>query len=151
MKIAVESSLMGGFNIKIRSDDSEAFHEAIESLKSCIAPSMRAWQPAAKCWHVADDGQGMMLAWFDYCRDELGAEVSWVKARRQERQTRAAPKAEADPFAVLHLLPTAPPELVKAAYKTLALLHHPDREGGDTTRMQIINAAYSEATQRLAA
>jgi hypothetical protein len=45
MKIAVESSLGGGFNIKVRSDDPDAFREAIEALKSCIAPSMRAWQP----------------------------------------------------------------------------------------------------------
>jgi hypothetical protein len=141
---------MGGFNIKVRSDDPDAFREAIESLKSCIAPSMRAWQPAVKSWHVADDAQDSMMAWFDYCRNELGAEVSWVKAKRQERQTRAAPKPEADPFAALYLLPSAPVEVVKAVYRALATLHHPDH-GGDVEKMKAINAAYSEATRRLAA
>jgi hypothetical protein len=150
MKITVESSFMGGFNIKVRSDDSEAFREAIEALKSHVSPSMRAWQPAAKSWHVAGDGQDSMMAWFDYCRNELGAEVSWVKAKRQGKEGRTAPKPAPDPFAALYLLPSAPVEVVRAAYRALATIHHPDH-GGDAERMKIINAAYSEATQRLAA
>ncbi len=40
----------------------------------------------------------------------------------------------------LHLLPSAPPELVTAAYRTLAQLHHPDH-GGDTGAMVALNAA----------
>ncbi len=45
-------------------------------------------------------------------------------------------------FAALHLLPTAPLEVAKAAHKALALIHHPDRAGGDVQRMQRINAAF---------
>lgn len=48
-------------------------------------------------------------------------------------------------FAVLHLLPTAPPEVIKAVYRVLASIHHPDK-GGDMRKMQAINAAY-EALQ----
>jgi hypothetical protein len=103
-----------------------------------------------KSWHVADDAQDSMMAWFDYCRDELGAEVSWVKAKRQGKEGRATPKPAPDPFKELFLLPSAPVEVVKAAYRALATLHHPDH-GGDAERMKAINAAYSEATQRLAA
>jgi curved DNA-binding protein CbpA len=40
----------------------------------------------------------------------------------------------------LHLTDDAPWEVVQAAYKALAFLHHPDR-GGSTTRMQQINSA----------
>ena len=32
--------------------------------------------------------------------------------------------------------------MVRAAYKKLALRHHPDREGGDAGKMQKINFAY---------
>ncbi len=32
----------------------------------------------------------------------------------------------ADPYEVLHFLPSAPPELIEAAARTLAKLHHPD-------------------------
>jgi len=150
MKITVEYSLMGGFTIKVRSDDSDVFREAIESLKSYVEPSMRAWQPAAKCWRVDASAEFEMGEWLALCTAEFHAEVTRTYARRQGRQTRATPKPEADPFAALHLLPSAPVEVVKAAYKALAVIHHPDK-GGDARRMQEINAAYTAATGRLAA
>jgi curved DNA-binding protein CbpA len=34
-------------------------------------------------------------------------------------------------------------EVVRAAYKALVFIHHPDR-GGSTARMQEINAAFGE-------
>lgn len=39
-------------------------------------------------------------------------------------------------------------EELKAEYKKLALIHHPDR-GGDTATMQAINAAFEQAHARL--
>jgi curved DNA-binding protein CbpA len=41
---------------------------------------------------------------------------------------------------VLHLLPSAPPELIDAASGTLARLHHPD-VGGDPETMRTLNDA----------
>jgi hypothetical protein len=46
-------------------------------------------------------------------------------------------------FAELHLLSSAPPQVVAAAFKALALIHHPD-VGGDPERMRAINAAKDE-------
>jgi DnaJ-class molecular chaperone len=46
----------------------------------------------------------------------------------------------------LHLKPTAPPELVQAAYKCLARIHHPDH-GGDNESMRRLNAAYDRVRQ----
>jgi len=43
-------------------------------------------------------------------------------------------------YACLHLLPTAPPELVRLAHRYAARTHHPDR-GGNTSGMAAINAA----------
>ncbi len=45
-------------------------------------------------------------------------------------------------YTTLHLLPDAPVELIKAAYRCLAKLNHPDR-GGDEKAMQRINEAYA--------
>ena len=44
-------------------------------------------------------------------------------------------------FATLHLLPSAPPELVQAAHRTLVKIHHPDVAGGDGQTM-VQPAAY---------
>lgn len=63
----------------------------------------------------------------------------------------------ADPYAVLGLIPDAPPEEVKRVYRTLVSEHHPDRliakgvpaELVDlaTARLQAINAAYRQITR----
>lgn len=46
-------------------------------------------------------------------------------------------------YATLYLLPEAPPEVVKAAYRALAQIYHPDR-GGDPAKMAAVNAAVKE-------
>jgi hypothetical protein len=64
-------------------------------------------------------------------------------ARIERPGTRPEPASQpspARPFAVLHLLPSAPPELIDAAYRTLAQLHHPD-VGGDPEAMRALNDA----------
>lgn len=42
----------------------------------------------------------------------------------------------------LHLLPSAPPKVIKATYTALARTHHPDR-GGDVEEMKAINEAWA--------
>ena len=51
--------------------------------------------------------------------------------------------SKADVYAVLHLLPSAPLALVKAAYRELSRAHHPD-VGGDADTMSAINDAYEK-------
>jgi DnaJ-like protein len=47
-------------------------------------------------------------------------------------------------YTVLGVKPSATNEEIRAAYRRLATEHHPDRDGGDTARMQQINVAYNE-------
>lgn len=47
-------------------------------------------------------------------------------------------------YAALHLMESAPPEVVRAAYRALAAMHHPDK-GGDTRIMQNLNLAFELA------
>jgi hypothetical protein len=150
MQIFIERTPLGDFEIKLKSDDSDAFMSAIAALKNCVRPMDRAWRPATKSWCVDASAEFEMGEWLALCTAEFHAEVVRAKEKQKERQTRATSKPEADPFAALYLLPSAPVEVVKAAYRALATLHHPDH-GGDVEKMKVINAAYSEATQRLVA
>ncbi len=52
------------------------------------------------------------------------------------------PRTLEDAYAALYLRPGAPPLIVKAVYRALAQLHHPDM-GGDPLIMTRINAAYA--------
>jgi hypothetical protein len=54
-----------------------------------------------------------------------------------------------DPFAVLGVAPGADEATLRAARRRLAKEVHPDREGGDTARMERLNAAFDAALARL--
>jgi hypothetical protein len=141
-----------GFHIKLKSDNPDAFRLCIDTLKSSITPDMRSYNPATREWFVDEDATGRMRRWLDYCRANLYAEVEWLEGETYEdpeaEWTPPKPKpTPGDPYVTLHLLPSAPPEVVKAAYRALATLHHPDKPGGDGERMKVINDAY----RRLAA
>jgi DnaJ family protein C protein 19 len=75
------------------------------------------------------------------------AELSRYKRRRATTPSPgAAPPAlspaEAEALAVLGLPPGADAEAIRRRYRELAQRYHPDRCGGDDTRMKAINAAY---------
>jgi len=133
-----------GFHIKLKSDNPNAFRLCIDTLKSAITPDMRSYNPATREWFVDEDAAGRMRRWLDYCRANLYAEVEWL-----DGEAYADPEAEwtppkpkpIDPYVTLHLLPSAPPEVVKAAYRALAVLNHPDK-GGDEEKMKRLNEAY---------
>ncbi len=49
-------------------------------------------------------------------------------------------------YSTLFLTSDAPPEVIRAAYKALSFLHHPDR-GGDMIKMQELNAAMQKISK----
>ena len=56
--------------------------------------------------------------------------------------------SDADPYSVLGVNPTAPPEVVRGAWMALSKVHHPDSGSRpDAARMAEVNAAYEAITQ----
>ena len=115
------------------------------ALRETVPAWARHWDKDRKMWHVAPEYKRELERVLEV---HYGG-VQWVEpaelglgARAQHRQ----PGGQAEAYAALHLLPTAPAELVQAAYRCLAKLNHPDL-GGDTSAMQAINAAYAELEQ----
>lgn len=113
----------------------EFSYSVVEELKARIPAYARSYDAGSKAWTVIS-GPFVDVA-IDVLEDCFRASNVYI-ADDRTRVSRAS--SSTDPYAALHLLPSAPPELVKAAYKTLARLNHPDT-GGDTTAMQQINAA----------
>ncbi len=136
-------------HVKFQSSDTETFKLAIETLKSSIPACFRSYDPQARRWLIQGVAYDRLLRWASDARKTLPAQVEWEWTYAGDEEKRAwtpPPQQPRDAYAALHLLPSAPAELVKAAYRTLAQLHHPDH-GGDDERMKKINAAY----KRLAA
>ncbi len=48
-----------------------------------------------------------------------------------------------DPYRVLQVDPEAEPEVIRAAYRSLAQKYHPDKTGGQYERMSAINEAWA--------
>ncbi len=130
-----------GYGVKISSADSNAFTYAIDELKNTVPPSYRTYDPTRKIWTITDSD--CLNDWLYETRRAYTVEVNYADAY----QPPPPPKQQiVSPFTTLHLLPSAPPELVKAAYKTLARIYHPDASG-DSAKMIAINRAYETLTQ----
>jgi hypothetical protein len=141
MKINVTSERGGSYRLKISSPDREAFFSAIESLKNYIAPYHREYDGVARQWVI--DGAADFYSWLDVVEQDYAAEVIWGNAKKQQTARKPPSPSTDELYAALHLLPTAPPELVKSAYRLLASLNHPDH-GGDELAMKRLNLIYEK-------
>ncbi len=106
----------------------------VAELKRAVPAPLRTYDPDSKTWTVA----GRYVSAVYHVLAQVFGEVD-VEGARSGAVDRGRPSSD-DPWVILHLRPTAPPELVTAAHKCLAKLNHPDR-GGSTVTMQAINAA----------
>ncbi len=106
----------------------------VGEIKRAVPSPLRTYDPDTRTWTVAARYVGDIYHILDRVFGGVDIEGSRTGTSDRGRPTGG------DPYQVLHLRPTAPPELVDAAYRCLARLHHPDR-GGSTTTMQAINAA----------
>ncbi len=128
--------------------------EFITILKDRVPAGCREWQPDHKRWwiHALYATRAIDLMrhhWPDVTvvradthRADTGPRYHWTPPP-------PPPPRRDDPHAVLHLLPSAPLELVEAAGRCLSKIYHPDRhpEGERalaTVQMQAINAALDQ-------
>jgi hypothetical protein len=137
-----------GYHVTLKSGVAADFNNAIGTLKSYIHASARTYDPQSRQWHVDADAQTEFDRWLTYLVTVLGARIEWQHDEAKEERQRQWPPAgyrkqptREELCARLHLLPDAPPELIKVAYRELAKLNHPDH-GGDTARMQELNEAF---------
>ncbi len=107
----------------------------VAELKRAVPAPLRTYDPDSKTWTVA----GRYVSAVYHVLAQVFGEVD-VEGSRTGSADRRRPTG-GDPYQVLHLLPSAPDEVVTVVYRTLARLHHPDVVGGDTGTMQAINAA----------
>ncbi len=137
------------FHVKLQSGDSYVFKSLIDALKNFVSPVYRKYEPNARKWVVGEPATESFRRWLSYACTTFSAQVQWISG-----EAYADPEAEwtppppprpkpVDPYTALHLLPSAPAELVKAAYRTLAQIHHPDHGGSEET-MKRLNEAYGK-------
>lgn len=142
-----------GYELRFGCGDTETFLGLVGSLKSRIDWHDRRFDPAERVWYVDEDAGRDLWDWIvahvgvDQ-RRFVGVDPAALRGEDRRARTAAPPpppppgRAAGSPYDVLMLRPGAPPELVKAAYRILAQLHHPDR-GGDHEAMVALNRAFA--------
>lgn len=110
----------------------------IGALKARV--HIRAFDPGSKTWIVPARYVPIVR---DLAKKHLGIDIAVaLPPNLAPHVTRAAPAPRIpEEYEILCVLPGSPPEVVKAAYRALALLCHPDR-GGKSEHMVALNLAY---------
>lgn len=150
INITIERSGDGSQTVSLKSQNKDDFTYAIELLKNCVPPHARSYEPSRRVWCIAAEAAADLKAWIFYLSRECQVYVS----DRSASAGGEASKKEMEPsaaYAALHLLPSAPPELIRVAFKVLATIHHPDKLTGNAEEMRKLNAAYETLQQRLQA
>ena len=131
--------------------------KVVEMLKLHIPASERRWVPAEKCWMVSSTYSTLGIGLIRRIYPNIvvvNERLTWSSDDddwEDDEPSTPPPLRKTDSsFATLHLLPSAPAELVDAAYRCLARLHHPDT-GGTTSAMQRINTAHGALKARRSA
>lgn len=130
----------------------DVFNTVRDSFRAALLPGAR-WSPADHAWRIPSSMRGALRRWLDRTFEEEAVEwtvrdgsdagaSSSEHAPSSGWSHAAMPPALVAAYQALHLQPTAPPQLVQAAYRCLAQLHHPDR-GGETAAMAAVNEAIS--------
>ncbi len=118
--------------------------EVVQAIKDFIPAPGREYLPGEKAWLISP-------GWVHSALDTLRWYFDEVQLIEHDQPSTPTPIRKTDPdYAALWLLPGAPAEVVRAAYRALARLHHPD-VGGGTPEMQTINASYKSLQKRGAA
>jgi hypothetical protein len=144
MTTIIVSRVTSGYSLTFRGGN---FSPCVSTLKEFIHAYSRSYEPTTRKWCIDEDAYDQLFQWLDYAHAELGARVEWQTSSDRKREKPpepppAKPKAS-DPYTALHLLPSAPPEVIKAVYKVLAMKHHPDHGGSEET-MKRLNEAYGK-------
>ncbi len=107
----------------------------VGEIKRSVPSPLRSYDPDTKAWTIS----ARYVSTVFHILARVFGEVEVEGSRTGTSDPRQ--RASGDPYQVLHLLPSAPDEVVTVVYRTLARLTHPD-VGGDHDAMLALNQAY---------
>ena len=109
----------------------------VAELKRAVPAPLRTYDPGSKAWTV----RARYVSTVFHILDQAfgGVDIEGSRTGTSDHRQRAG----GDPYQVLHLLPSAPDEVVTVVYRTLARLTHPD-VGGDHDAMLALNHAVEQ-------
>lgn len=114
----------------------------VDALKLELPRFARKWNEELRCWWIHPDFIGEAEAIARRYFSPAGTDDGPQPGHNGRGAASPSPPQAAQPWATLWLIPGAPAECVRACYRALARVHHPDA-GGDEAAMKEINGAYT--------
>ncbi len=113
----------------------------VAGIKVVIPKGYRHWDGEEKVWAVSYLYEEKLIR---LCQTCFGGVVQYGQ-QKSTQAIQASPRYQA-----LHLLPSAPGEVVMAAYRALSKLYHPDvsQDPNATEKMKKINVAFDDIMDR---
>lgn len=154
LRITRWEAVPDGFLLAFMSSSRLAFGDAVWTVKG-LPLADREWCRDEGCWWIAERAVPELARRLPELRALLEEEAAQASGRGRAAGATASaaspamPPAVAAAFSELYLLPTAPDVVVKAAFRALAKIHHPD-VGGSNETMRRLNDAYERAENWLA-
>jgi hypothetical protein len=144
--------------------DGAAWFEILDDFKYEFAQWERRYDPGTRTWSVPLECRARVRAWADrwfdpdargFTEDGPAGHADGSRSYSQGRNSYArygeagtSTGVVEDAYRVLHLYPTAPPELVQAAHRILIKQVHPDAGGSHEDAVRI-NAAWERVRSDL--
>lgn len=122
--------------------------DVVDDLKWNLPSYARRWNPEERAWMVTEDRYDdaiRILLDHDYV---VHYRRQYEEKARQESKPPPPPRErpQSPAHRVLFIAADAPPEVVRAAYRALSKIHHPDA-GGDEEKMKEVNEAWSKLSR----
>lgn len=109
----------------------------INELKIQIPSCYRRWISDKRAWEITIIYEATILRIF------AKYSIPYIKIPQTIKKS-SQPTDIPSEYRTLYLLPNAPREVVKASFRALSLLHHPDMQGGNAKRFREIKGAYDK-------
>lgn len=143
------------WTVKFFSEDGPA-RAAAYRMAVYLPTDMRSYDPQSQIWRISLNGLLMMSPHWDEiaylcgkAMDDLDP-ITDYRSKDRPQPSDSSPDdlstEVADAFALLHLDPSAPAEVIQAVYRALSRRAHPDA-GGNNETMKQLNLAYEIARQ----
>jgi hypothetical protein len=125
----------GKYEIRFRARDREDYRQLLMSLQAYVSVDSRAFDFQAKTWLVEGKCQREIERWLARVVEDLNPSVEFFCERQD-----AWKEAVEESYRTLHVLPSAPWQVVRGAYHGLVELYR--TTDGEPGRLERVNVAY---------
>lgn len=124
----------------------------VDFIKIAIPVSDRVWEPEKKVWYIKE-------SYFSVVHDvarKVWSDSEIVVILKSDVQAQQAKKTSIEAVSkaplndvIVQFVKALPKDSLKAAYRNAALALHPDRNGGDGSKMAVLNTLWARLEQDL--